>query len=229
MKGKSKGLRTVTKHFKSPVQQVRLISGKTQADFAASIGVTEEHLKHVEGGRPISDDLKAKIYDGYGAVVFEYGVPALAFGSAGMEPYTEASYLEHKQCFKPVWEPFRLDEVLEAFKRIARAVRSKAHKADDNGLVRLLRLELTEVARRTIEQFGVRDEIMEQVRVLRRSRDLHDVKVCYLICKITDAQALMRTLHQLPEIERLNRAGLFEAAKKGKIGEWFKDYIYPQE
>ena len=131
--------------------------------------------------------------------------------------------------FKPLWEPFRIVEALRSLQEVVDAARTKAEACNDKGLLRLIRLELIQVAERFVGQFNLKKEIEAKILTLRKSRDAGDIRLCYLLCKIGDLRHFLPTLHALPEVERLARAGMMDAEEKGKFGEWFKNYVYPPE
>jgi hypothetical protein len=213
-----------------PLQQVRQIVKMSQEDFAASLGLRLDHYKHIIDGRQkIPDELKAKVFDRYGAIVTEHTVPAQAFGPRGFEPFTKKAFQDHRDMFKPLWEPFRIEEAIRAFRVLADAVRERAKDQNDSGLLRLLRMEYVLALERLTDQFGVYEEVRNQIMTLRHSRDAGDIRLCYLLCKITHSDFLLGTLHRNPEHNRLERAGLLAASQEGKIGTWFKDYAYPAE
>lgn len=218
------------KNLSHPLQQVRVIVKLSQEDFAASLAIKLDTYKHIiEERQTIPDEIKAKVFDRYGAIVIDHKIPAAAFGPRGVEPYSENAFKDHRDMFKPVWEPFRIQEATRAFSFLADAVREKAKERNDVGVVRLLRMEYILTLERLIEQFGVFEEIRNQILTLRSSRDPSDIRLCYLLCKVTDSGFFLGTLHRNPEHDRLERTGMLAAAKKGKIGEWFKAYAYPAE
>ncbi len=218
------------KDLSHPLQQVRQIVKMSQQDFAECLGLRVDHYKHIIDERQkVPEELKAKVFDRYGAIVTDHAIPAQAFGPRGIEPYTKKAFQDHRDMFKPLWEPFRIDEAVRGFRVLADAVRERAKEQNDFGLVRLLRMEYVLALERWIDQFGVCEEVRNQILTLRRSRDAGDIRLCYLLCKITESNFLLGTLHRNPEHNRLDRAGMLAAAQEGKIGAWFKDYVYPAE
>jgi len=223
--------RKITKNSDHPVQQVRLACDMSQLTFASQIGYSESYLSAVESREKekSSKEMRARIYQRFGALILSDHEPARAFSSKGdgLELYTSASFEEHKRSYKPGWQAFLSEDVVEVYNSLLEAALLKGREMSYDPLLLTVQLHLQAEARSTVKKFGLREQLRKKIRELRDSPIEKNIRLCYLLCELTDSRDYEATLRPLPEIERLWTKGITVGGKPATIGEWFESHGYP--
>jgi len=160
------------KNSDHPIQQVRLACKMSQSTFGGEIGYSESYINAVESrDKDSSQEMRGRIYQRFGALILSDNIPAQALARTGenLELYTDASFEEHKRSYKPGWEAFLSEDVIEVFKLLPEAALAKARTTGDQGLVLAVRLHMQAEAQDIIKKFGLREQVRDKIRELQDS------------------------------------------------------------
>lgn len=224
--------RKITKNSDHPVQQVRLACKMSQANFGAELGYSESTINGVECREMhVSQEMRSRVYQRFGALIISECRPAMAFApdEESLELYTEASFERHKRSYKSGWEAFLFEDLFEVLKLMPKAALLKSQKTDDPGLVRAVRLHLQAQTQETIRKFQLREQFRVKIEELKNSPIRKHIKLCHLLCEMTDSRDYAAQLRSLPEFEELRANGITVGGKPATIGEWFESHGFPAE
>lgn len=192
---RGKFIRRVTKHPDNPVQKVRKICGMSQAEFGAWLGFSEQHIRNVERGTPISDDLKNRIFILTGAWIDGKGGPPVAIVAEEGKcvPFTAELYQDYKGSLKGGGVVCgHVDTVLATLKFVVQVVREKAKANDNLILLDLLHFGLCKAARSLVNEFGLKEDIRRRIPQLAQSPIAERRLIGHYLCDFSDAQHLLR-------------------------------------